>query len=44
MSNSVQTIIVIIIVALAVGFLFKKFIYKPKSKKAKACGNDGCGC
>lgn len=40
----VQQILVIILFFVAVGFLFKKFFWKGKSKKA--CGSDGidCGC
>lgn len=29
---------------IAVGFLVKKFIWKPKKKNSKTCGSDGCGC
>jgi len=37
-----QTIGVMLIGAIAVGFLIKKYFYKPKNKKA--CGDDNCGC
>ncbi|MEK8179119.1 FeoB-associated Cys-rich membrane protein [Flavobacterium buctense] len=37
-----QEIGVYIVVLLAVGFLVRKYIWKPKSKKN--CGNDDCGC
>lgn len=42
MNINFQTIGVIIIGAIAVGFLIRKYFYKPKNKKA--CGDDGCGC
>ena len=39
-----QEILVYITLAIAVGFLIKKFFWK-KSKPKKACGgDDGCGC
>ncbi|MFK2819195.1 FeoB-associated Cys-rich membrane protein [Flavobacteriaceae sp. LMIT009] len=44
MNNTIQTILVIITVAIAVGFLVRKFIWTPKKKATKPCGNDGCGC
>jgi len=37
-----QEIGVYIVVLLAVAFLVRKYIWKPKSKKN--CGNDDCGC
>jgi hypothetical protein len=42
--NTFQNILVIITVALAIGFLVRKFIWKPKKKAAKSCGSDGCSC
>jgi hypothetical protein len=42
MNINFQTIGVIIIGAIAIGFLVKKYFFKTKSKKA--CGDDGCGC
>jgi attachment p12 family protein len=44
MNNSLQTILVIITVSVAVGFLVKKFLWKPKKNKNDSCGNDDCGC
>ena len=42
-----QEILVFITFSIAVGYMFTKFVYKPKfifgnKKSAKACG-DGCG-
>ncbi|AEH00995.1 hypothetical protein Lacal_1147 [Lacinutrix sp. 5H-3-7-4] len=37
-----QNIIVLAILAFALSFLFKKYIWKKKAKKA--CGTDDCGC
>lgn len=42
MNNTIQTILVIISVSLAIAFLVKKFFLKKKPKKA--CGTDDCGC
>ncbi|WP_460189592.1 FeoB-associated Cys-rich membrane protein [Urechidicola sp. KH5] len=38
----IQEIGVFVLVALAFGFLVKKFFWKPKS--ANACDKDSCGC
>jgi large-conductance mechanosensitive channel len=38
-----QEIIAFIILAVAVGFLIKKYFFK-KKKSAKNCGSDDCGC
>ncbi|SDW05451.1 FeoB-associated Cys-rich membrane protein [Flavobacterium degerlachei] len=38
-----QEIIAFIILAVAVGFLIKKYFFK-KKKSAKDCGSDDCGC
>ncbi|MDT0554252.1 FeoB-associated Cys-rich membrane protein [Urechidicola vernalis] len=38
-----QQILVFITVALAVGFLVKKYFFKSK-KTTKSCGEDSCGC
>lgn len=38
-----QNILVYIALALALGFLLKKFFFK-KKKAQKACGKDDCGC
>jgi len=44
MNNTIQTILVIITATFALGFLVRKYIWKPKTKTAKGCGSDGCGC
>jgi large-conductance mechanosensitive channel len=38
-----QEIIAFIILAVAVGFLIKKYFFK-KKKNDKNCGSDDCGC
>lgn len=38
-----QEIIAFIILAVAVGFLIKKYFFK-KKKSDKNCGSDDCGC
>ncbi|MBZ4044619.1 FeoB-associated Cys-rich membrane protein [Flavobacterium hibisci] len=38
----IQEIIAFAILGLAVGFLIKKFFWKPKKKKD--CGDGNCGC
>ncbi|GAB1308069.1 hypothetical protein KH5_07520 [Urechidicola sp. KH5] len=40
--DMIQEIGVFVLVALAFGFLVKKFFWKPKS--ANACDKDSCGC
>ena len=44
MSEIVQNIIIAVIGLLAIAFLVKKFVWNPKKKNNKSCGNDGCGC
>ena len=45
MNTIIQNILVVITVALAVGYLVKKYIWTPKTKSKKNCGgNDNCGC
>ncbi len=45
MNTIIQNILAFTVLALALGFIVKKFIWKPKKKTAKACGgDDGCGC
>ncbi len=49
MNLFVQNILVFVVFAIAIGFLIKKFIWKPKpvtsSKKTPgSCGKNGCGC
>ncbi|MBC9794918.1 FeoB-associated Cys-rich membrane protein [Sinomicrobium weinanense] len=39
----IQTILVYAALAIAVGFLVKKF-FLPKKKTKKACSNQDCGC
>ncbi|CAM4169051.1 hypothetical protein ZORO111903_04915 [Zobellia roscoffensis] len=45
----IQPILVYIILAVAVGYLVKKFflpkaLFASKKRNGKACGQDGCGC
>ncbi|CAM3401906.1 hypothetical protein [Zobellia roscoffensis] len=45
----IQPILVYIILAVAVGYLVKKFflpkaLFASKKGNNKACGQDGCGC
>jgi len=44
MTEITQNIIIAIIGLLAIGFLVRKYIWSPKKKNSKSCGNDGCGC
>lgn len=44
MSNSLQILLVIVSVGLAIGFLVTKFIWKPRKKAKGSCGDDDCGC
>ncbi|MFT5215073.1 MAG: FtsZ-interacting cell division protein ZipA [Glaciecola sp.] len=44
MSEIYQNIIVAIIGLIAIAFLIRKYIWSPKKKNSKSCGNDGCGC
>jgi hypothetical protein len=37
-----QEILVYVVLIVALGFLVRKFFWKPKSKKN--CGNGDCGC
>jgi hypothetical protein len=39
----IQTILVVLVFLIAIGFLLKKFIGNPTSKK-KNCGDKNCGC
>lgn len=43
MNNTLQTIFVIIVVSLAIGFLVKKFLWNPK-KKNNSCDSGDCDC
>ncbi|WP_411029609.1 hypothetical protein [Spongiimicrobium sp. 3-5] len=45
----VQPILTYIVLAVAIGFIAKKFflpksLFASKKKSAKACGQDDCGC
>ncbi|MFK5973184.1 MAG: hypothetical protein QM485_07870 [Flavobacteriaceae bacterium] len=47
--DSIQTILVYVIVVVALGYLFKKYflpktLFSSKKAKNKSCGNDSCGC
>lgn len=45
MNTIIQNILAFTVLAFALAFIVKKFIWKPKKKTAKACGSDdGCGC
>jgi len=49
MNILIQNIAVLLIFALAIAFLVKKFFWKPqvaptKKKTPDACGKNGCGC
>jgi chromate transport protein ChrA len=44
MNNTLQTILVIITVGLAVWFLVRKFVWKPKKSNSDSCSKDDCGC
>jgi hypothetical protein len=44
MNNTIQTILVLITASLAIAFLVKKFMLKPKKESNKGCGSSGCGC
>jgi hypothetical protein len=44
MNTIIQNILVIITVSLAVAFIIKKFVWKPKKSKQNSCGQDQCGC
>ncbi len=45
----VQQILVYITLAIAIGYILKKFflpksLFSTKKQKSKACGQDDCGC
>lgn len=45
MNELIQNILAIISLIIALGFIFVKFIYKPKTNKSKGCDSDGgCNC
>lgn len=44
MNNTIQTLLVVLIVGYATYGLIRKFIWKPKRKSSKGCGSDDCGC
>ena len=45
MNTIIQNILVFITLGLALIYLIRKFVWKPKKTAAKACGgDDGCGC
>lgn len=45
MNTILQNILVFAALGLALMFLVKKFIWKPKKAPAKSCGgDDDCGC
>ncbi|NRD18426.1 FeoB-associated Cys-rich membrane protein [Winogradskyella eckloniae] len=44
MNHFIQNILVVIALGFAVFFLIRKFVWTPKKKSSKSCGNDNCGC
>ena len=47
MNETIQTILVFIALAIAVGFLAKKFLWKKPAKanaNKQGCGTGDCGC
>lgn len=45
MNTILQNILVFTALALALVFLVKKFVWKPKKASSKSCGgDDSCGC
>lgn len=42
--KDIQEIMVYLAVAAAVFFLIKKYLFKKKNKKSRACGGTDCGC
>jgi len=40
----IQDILAFSTLILALVFLVRTFIWKPKKSKSKSCGKDGCGC
>lgn len=39
-----QNIIIAVIGLIAIAFIIKKYIWSPKKKNSKSCGNGSCGC
>ncbi|RZN83440.1 FeoB-associated Cys-rich membrane protein [Winogradskyella sp. PC-19] len=44
MNTIIQNILVFSSLTIALIFLVRKFVWTPKKKSSKACGNDNCGC
>lgn len=44
MNSVIQNILVFTALVLAIGFLLKKFLFKPSKAKKNCDGNDDCGC
>ncbi|TBV28184.1 FeoB-associated Cys-rich membrane protein [Meridianimaribacter sp. CL38] len=44
MNDTIQNILVFVTLGIAILFLVKKFIWKPKKATTKSCGNSDCGC
>jgi len=45
MNTIIQNILVFSTLGLALVFLVRKFVWKPKKVSGKSCGSDeGCGC
>lgn len=44
MNDLIQNILIFSALGLALLFLVRKYVWKPRKKTAKACGQDECGC
>jgi len=45
MNELIQNILALTCLIIALGFIFVKFFYKPKTNKSKGCeGDGGCDC
>jgi len=44
MNTIIQNILVYCALGLSLIYIIRRFIWKPKKKTSKVCGNDGCGC
>ena len=44
MNTIIQNILVVLTLAIAIIFLVRKFIWKPKKAIDKGCGSSDCGC
>ena len=44
MNDLIQNILIFTTLGIALLFLVRKYVWKPKNKTTKACGDDECGC